>query len=103
MSRTDGHAPITLSQLVGAEVVDESGKRIGHVHDVRVVREGDPAEPGQAPGYRVEGLIVGRLGLRARLGLTAARRPEPLRGRDPVRWEDVVALEPGRVTVRSQA
>lgn len=100
MSRTDTNAPITFSQLMGAEVVDESGRRIGHVHDVRIVRDGPGARAGETPEYRVEGLIVGRVGLRARLGLTAARHVEPLRGSEPVRWEDVVALAPGRVTVR---
>jgi sporulation protein YlmC with PRC-barrel domain len=100
MSRTDTNAPITFSQLMGAEVVDESGRRIGHVHDVRVVRDAGRTQPAQTPEYRVEGLIVGRAGLRARLGLAAARHVEPLRGGEPVRWEDVVALAPGRVTIR---
>ena len=101
MSRTDVHPPVTLAQLLGAQVVDESGRALGRVHDVRAVRDGEPVEADQAPRYRVEGLIVGRSGLRARLGLTRARRPEPLRSPEPLPWEDVVALEPGRVIVRS--
>ena len=99
MSRTDGHRPITLSSLLRAKVVDEAGHALGRVNDVRVARDDDPASAGQATAYRVEGLIVGRSGLRARLGLDAARRRAPLTPPDPVLWEDVVALEPGRITV----
>jgi len=93
---------ITVAELMGAEVVDESGRRLGHVHDLRIVRDGDPAQPDQAAPYRVEGLIVGRRGWHARLGLNAARSAEPLRGSDPVLWEDVVGLEHDRIVVRSQ-
>ena len=100
MSRSDVHAPVTLAQLLHAQVVDEDGRAFGRVHDVRVVRDGEPAEAGQAPRYRVEGLIVGRRGLHVRLGLSRARRPEPLRTSEPLHWKDVVALQPGRVIVR---
>lgn len=100
MSRDDADPPITLAQLIRAEVVDESGRRLGHVHDVRVVRDGDPAEPDQAPPYRVEGLVVGPRGIAARLGLSSARSAEPLHARDAVPWEQVVGLEPDRVIVR---
>jgi hypothetical protein len=100
MSRTQAIPPITLAQLLHARVVDESGRDLGRVHDVRAIRDGRPAEAGQAARYRVEGLIVGRPGLRARFGLTRARRPEPLQPGEPIRWEHVVAVEPGRVVVR---
>jgi hypothetical protein len=101
MSRHDGTAPVTLAQLLHAQVIDDDGRHLGHVHDVRVVRDTDPAEADQAPGYRVEGLIVSRNGLRARLGLTRARRPEPLRPGQPLLWDDVIALQPGCVIVRA--
>jgi hypothetical protein len=101
MSRTDVHAPITLAHLLHAEVVDESGRRLGRVHDVRVIRDADPAEADQAPGYRVEGLIIGRRGLRVRLGLRTARSPEPLRASEPLPWEEVIAFERGRLIVKA--
>jgi len=93
---------LMLSDVLGAEVVDESGRRLGHVHDLRIVRDGAPAEPDQAPPYRVEGLIVGRRGLHARLGLEAARRAEPLRRGEPLAWEDVVELGERRIVVRAR-
>lgn len=37
---------------------------------------------------------------RARLGLGAARRPEPLHLRDVVAWDDVVRIDDGGVEVR---
>ena len=100
MSRADVHRPITLAQLRHAEVVDESGRALGRVHDVRMARDSEPAAAGQAPRYRVEGLIVGRSGMRARLGLHRARRPEPLRPSQPLPWEAVLAVNPGCIIVR---
>jgi hypothetical protein len=82
---------MTLSELLHAEVVDASGRRLGHVHDVHVVPDGEPAGPGQAPPYRVESLAVGPRGLLIRLGLRSAH--------DDVPWAAVTAIEPGRVRV----
>jgi hypothetical protein len=101
MSRTDVHPPLTLAQLLHAQVVDEDGRSLGRVHDVRAVRDDAGDVVGRAPRYRVEGLIVGRRGLRVRLGLRRARSPEPLRPSEPLRWEDVVDVEPGCITVRA--
>jgi hypothetical protein len=56
-----------LSELLGAEVVDEHGHTVGKVHDVRLVQEG-PRPGGAGPGLRVEGLLVGRRALGARFG-----------------------------------
>ena len=56
-----------LSELLGAEVVDEHGHTVGKVHDLRLVEEG-PLLGGVGPGLRVEGLLVGRRALGARFG-----------------------------------
>jgi hypothetical protein len=87
------------SDLLHCEVVGEDGARVGHVRDIRVVRDGDPLVPDGAPPYRVEGLVVGRRGVIVRLGLRA-HGPEAVGSGDLVRWEDVVAMEPGRLVVR---
>jgi hypothetical protein len=63
-----------LSELLGAEVVDEHGRAVGKVHDVRLEQAG-PALAGFGPSLRLEGLIVGRRALGARFGF----------GRDGVR------------------
>ncbi|MDQ3896738.1 MAG: PRC-barrel domain-containing protein [Actinomycetota bacterium] len=56
-----------LSELLRRPVVDESGTEVGHVHDVRLVRDGPPmGEFG--PAYRVLGLVVGPRGIGERLG-----------------------------------
>lgn len=101
MSRTDQQRPVTLAQLLHTQVIDETGRTLGRVHDVRAVRDDEPVEAGQAPRYRIEGLVVGRSGIRARLGLHRAHQLEPLRTSEPVDWKDVVALEPGHIVVRN--
>jgi hypothetical protein len=56
-----------LSELLGAEVVDEHGHSVGKVHDIRLVPAG-PQPGGAGPALRVEGLLVGRRALGARFG-----------------------------------
>jgi sporulation protein YlmC with PRC-barrel domain len=56
-----------LSELLGAEVVDEHGHTVGKVHDIRLVQAG-PHPGGVGPALRVEGLLVGRRALGARFG-----------------------------------
>jgi sporulation protein YlmC with PRC-barrel domain len=97
-----------LSDLLTAEVVDEHGKRVGHVRDVAFVRDG-PSIEGFGPAYRLESLIIGRGSLGARLGLDREdiRSPWLLRlifGRHRPRtipWEDVAAVEDQRIRVRT--
>jgi sporulation protein YlmC with PRC-barrel domain len=84
---------IRLSQLLGSAVVDETGAVRGHVHDVRVKRAGE--------GYEVEGLVIGTRGVAVRLGLHKAGEEEPLRAGDLVGWDEVTAVEDGRVVVSS--
>jgi hypothetical protein len=98
-----------LSELLTSEVVTEGGERVGHVRDVRLVRDG-PALPGFGPSYRVHELLVGKGSLGARLGLDRdhMRKPWLLRmlfGRRPpqiVPWSSVISVSDGRVRVRAQ-
>jgi sporulation protein YlmC with PRC-barrel domain len=93
---------VKLSHLLGARVVDQGGADLGRVYDVRV-RQVTAGEPGRPPDYEVEGLLVGARGLVARIGLIGSRRSSDAQPVDPVPWSDVVALESGRVVVRSRA
>jgi sporulation protein YlmC with PRC-barrel domain len=80
---------IRASDLLGSEVRTESGDRLGRVHDLRAHQDGG--------GWVLIGLVVGRGGLRARLGVGG---DEPVREGNVVPWEAVVALDDGRITVR---
>ena len=98
-----------LSELLTSEVVTEGGERVGHVRDVRLVRDGPPL-PGFGPSYRVHELLVGRGSLGARLGLDREHMQSPwllrvLFGRRPPRrvpWSTVISVGEGRVRVRAQ-
>jgi sporulation protein YlmC with PRC-barrel domain len=99
-----------LSELLASDVVAEDGERLGHVRDVRLVRDG-PALPGFGPSYRVHDLVVGKGSLGARLGLDrdSMRSPWILRvlfgRRRPHRvpWSAVITVGEGRVRVRLSA
>ncbi len=86
---------VKLSRLLELPVEDQHGRSLGHVHDVRVRRT-------ETGGYRVEGLIVGPRGLLVRLGWRRARWPAPVAPHDAVPWEDVLAIEAGRLVVRTR-
>ena len=66
-----------LSQLLNRKVVTESGRTLGHVHDIR----------GQIVGQRltVTGLVAGELGLLERYGIgtNGARGPQPTKSPQP--------------------
>ena len=66
-----------LSELLTSEVVTEGGERVGHVRDVRLVRDGPPL-PGFGPSYRVHELLVGKGSLGARLGLDREHIAQPV-------------------------
>jgi hypothetical protein len=97
-----------LSELLGAEVVDQAGGSAGHVHDVRLVQDG-PLIGGFGASLRVDGLIVGRRRTGGRLGYARGqvRRPLPVRlvarwlyhGDRYVHWDRVRALEPHRIVI----
>ncbi|GAA1569019.1 hypothetical protein GCM10009789_23090 [Kribbella sancticallisti] len=46
-----------LNELLGRQVVDPEGRRIGGVADVRLIQDG-PLQPSMQAAFRVDGLIV---------------------------------------------
>jgi hypothetical protein len=101
-----------LSELLGAEVVDQAGRSAGHVHDVRLVQDG-PLVGGFGAGLRLAGLIVGRRSIGARLGYERRKMQGPL----PVKllagwlyhdgryvdWDRVTGIEPDRIVIAGSA
>ena len=91
-----------LSDLMAAQVVDEDGKSLGHVHDVRARllqrRTPDGAQ------FRIIGLVVGGRGVRERLRLDAAGVHAPRASGDVIEWERVLEVDDaaGTVTVRPE-
>jgi sporulation protein YlmC with PRC-barrel domain len=83
-----------LSELLRRSVVTESGRTLGHVHDVRAVRRGDRLV--------VTGIVVGRHGLLEHFGLgtSPGRTGTKLRQTsNVVPWEAVVRVASGKVVV----
>src|SRR5919202_1445544 len=101
-----------LTDLLGAEVVDRAGRSAGRVHDVRLVQDG-PVLSGFGAGLRVDGLVVGRRAVGARLGYERGRMRGPLLvklvagwlrhdGRY-VAWDRVEAVEEHRIRISGSA
>jgi sporulation protein YlmC with PRC-barrel domain len=74
-----------LSDLLGADVVDQAGRRAGHVHDVRLVQDG-PVVGAFGASLRLDGLLVGRRGIGARLGYNRRKMHGPLLVKLAVGW-----------------
>jgi sporulation protein YlmC with PRC-barrel domain len=84
-----------LSELLHRKVITESGRKLGHVHDVRAERKGDR--------LLITGVLVGRRGLLEHFGLGIAdgKQDSNLRtAAELVPWEAVVRLASGKVVVR---
>jgi sporulation protein YlmC with PRC-barrel domain len=98
-----------LSELLDSDVVTESDEHLGHVRDVRLVRDG-PSLDGFGRAYRVHELLVGTGSLGARLGLDHGHMSSPwilrvLFGRRRPRripWSRVISIGEGRVRIRSE-
>jgi hypothetical protein len=98
-----------LSDLLGSEVVDEAGGSAGRVHDVRLVQDG-PLVGGFGAALRLDGLVVGRRAVGARLGF---ERGGTMKGPLPVRllagwlrhdsryveWPRIRSIEPDRILI----
>ena len=82
-----------LSDLLGADVVDEAGRSAGHVHDVRLVQDG-PLVGGFGASLRVGGLIVGRRSIGARLGYERREMRGPLVVKLAVGWHGGAGVGP---------
>jgi hypothetical protein len=97
-----------LSELLGAEVFDVSGRALGKVHDVRVVQDGPVVTPFGA-SLRVEGLVVGKGWLGERFGFHRSTVHGPWmlkaffewRHRDArfVPWEAVAEVTPDGIRI----
>jgi sporulation protein YlmC with PRC-barrel domain len=94
---------IRLSEILRSEVVTESGERLGHAFDVRVRRRPGSATDRADQQWRVTGIVVGRRGLRERLGSGGLGEAGPRLSEEIVPWEDVIRIEPGRIVVREGA
>jgi sporulation protein YlmC with PRC-barrel domain len=79
-----------LSELQRMEVVDQDGERLGRIFDVQTERDRDDEPP------RLRGFLIGRGGLARRLGIRrGSARLVPL--------EEIVRVEPGRMTVKRES
>jgi sporulation protein YlmC with PRC-barrel domain len=84
-----------LSELLRRQVRTESGRKLGHVHDVRAQLRGDRLV--------ITGVIVGQHAFLEHfgIGLAKGRTGTKLRTEaDVVPWSAVVRLLPGAVIVR---
>jgi sporulation protein YlmC with PRC-barrel domain len=84
-----------LSELLHREVVTESGRQIGHVHDVRAEQRGDRLV--------ITGVLVGRRALLEHfgLGIAAGKHATKLRtAAAVVPWDAVLRLGSGTIVVR---
>ena len=79
----------TLTSLLRREVVTESGRSLGHCHDIR----GELT----STSLRLTGLCVGRGGWLDRLGIGGHDR------HDTIPWAAVVRIEGKRIVVRDDA
>jgi sporulation protein YlmC with PRC-barrel domain len=83
---------IRASDLIGCVVRTESGRRLGRVHDLRA-----SAIDG---GWQLDGLLVGRYGMIARL--TGSGWDPVVRG-NVIPWDAITALDDGLVQVRDSS
>lgn len=84
-----------LSDLLHRTIETESGRRLGHVHDVRAETRGDR--------LLITGLLVGRRAFLEHFGLGIGPGTQGTKTRtaaDVVPWDAVVRFTPGKVIVR---
>jgi sporulation protein YlmC with PRC-barrel domain len=62
---------IRFSELLRMHVVDAEGKEVGDVQDARFIKDG-PVQGAFGPGYRLQGLVIGRGSFGIRLGFDRA-------------------------------
>ena len=101
-----------LSELLGAELMDQHDRTVGKIHDVRLQRANASTDAIDA-GYQLAGLIVGRRAMGVRFGFDrgGASGPWLLKllfgwaGHDGryVAWDRVAAIEPGRIRISGAA
>jgi sporulation protein YlmC with PRC-barrel domain len=84
-----------FSDLLGTHVRTESGDDLGCVHDLRADLT--------SRSLKVNGLVVGKLGMLERLGIGAPESGARIRTRDVVPWSAVVRASRREVVVRDDA
>jgi PRC-barrel domain len=99
------------SDLLGSEVVDESGRSIGTVRDIRLVQDG-PISASFGALFRVQGLVAGPRSLGSRLGFERGNVKGPLmlrvlfrllhRRAGFVGWDRIRSIEEGRIRIEGR-
>jgi sporulation protein YlmC with PRC-barrel domain len=92
-----------LSELLRTEVRTESGRKLGHVFDVRVARDPRSSKDRVDQTWRLTGVLVGPRGARERFGISRGRTVVPRHGRDAIAWEDVIRIDGGVLIVSDGA
>jgi sporulation protein YlmC with PRC-barrel domain len=91
-----------VTDLLGATLVTESGRRLGHVFDVRVKRDPRSSSERADQKWKLDALLYGERGLIARFGLFAARERVSRGRHEELPWSEVVAIAAGEITVRDR-
>ncbi|MEP6909461.1 MAG: hypothetical protein ABI896_03400 [Actinomycetota bacterium] len=86
---------IRFTDLLGTHVRTESGEGLGCVHDLR----GELT----SRSLKVNGLVVGKLGMLERLGIGAPRSGARIRTHDVLPWSAVVRADRGGIVVRDDS
>ncbi|MFI2435289.1 PRC-barrel domain-containing protein [Streptomyces sp. NPDC018693] len=94
------------TDLLGIAAVDDSGRRLGAVHDIRLSR------PSPGAPWRIDAVVVGRSALTYRFGYAEhdVTGPYPLalvarwlrRRTQRIPWTQVLSVEPDRLVVRPE-
>jgi hypothetical protein len=102
---------VRLGDLLEADVIDQSGRVLGQVHDARLVQDGPVV--GTDAAFRLHGLLVGTAAFGTRLGYTGGDPSRRVRGPLPIKalvnwmhrdavyvpWGAVREVAPGRIVV----
>ena len=99
-----------LAGFLGKSIIDRSGRDLGTIHDVRLVKNG-PAIGSFGASYRVHSLLAGSPSIGVRLGLhrEELKGPWPLKalfrrvhaGIVTVHWNEVWSIEEEAIRLRS--
>ena len=84
---------INVSDLLGAEVRNERGGRLGRVRDVHVRQTASGT-------WEVDRLILGRAGLAVRLGMPTSK---PATDENSLAWKNVRRIQGGVLTAAEHA
>jgi sporulation protein YlmC with PRC-barrel domain len=88
---------IRVSELLRSRLVTSSGADLGRIWDVRAERQTKIPDEHVNEAWRVTGLITGRRGWRARIGVSG--EGDPAEGETFVPWDAVQELASGFLTV----